>query len=287
MTAVTRWRLDIAYDGTDFSGWASQPGRRTVQATLESAIALVLRLPEVQLTVAGRTDAGVHARGQVCHVDLPSIALVEDASEDPTSRSGPPGATRMTRRLARVLPPDVRVRSISVAPAGFDARFAATWRRYAYRVCDAPVVADPLSRRAILTWPRRLDEGAMSEAAAPLLGTHDFAAFCKRREGATTVRTLLDLSWSRDVDVLTALVVADAFCHTMVRSLVGCLVAVGEGRRPVDWPARVLREGKRDSAVQVLPPVGLTLEEVGYPPEGRLAARARDARAVRRLPVPD
>ena len=264
--AVQRLRLDVSYDGTDFSGWADQPGRRTVQGTLEAAIATICRLPDVRLTVAGRTDAGVHARGQVAHVDLPVAAAQPDI---------------LARRLARLLPDDVRVPAVSTAPAGFDARFAATWRRYAYRLSDNAVAADPLVRRYVAAWPRRLDEVAMNAAADRLLGEHDFAAYCKKREGATTIRSLRELTWSREGDVLTARVVADAFCHHMVRSLVGSLTAVGEGRQPLDWPAQVLRSGVRDPRVTVVAAAGLTLEEVGYPPDEALASRVAESRRVR------
>ncbi len=268
--SAVRLRLDLAYDGTDFSGWADQPGRRTVQGTLEAALATVTRLPAVRLTVAGRTDAGVHARGQVAHVDLPAgVAADPDA---------------LARRLGRLLPDDVRVRQASVAPAGFDARFSAVWRRYAYRICDDAASADPLVRRHVLSWPRRLDEAAMDEAGRLLCGEHDFAAYCRKREGATTIRALRELAWSRDADVLTGRVVADAFCHNMVRSLVGALVAVGEGRQPVTWPADVLRAGVRDPRVGVVGPSGLTLEEVGYPPDAELAARAVESRQLRAAP---
>jgi tRNA pseudouridine38-40 synthase len=271
--AEVRLRLAVAYDGTDFSGWAAQPGRRTVQGTLEDALAMILRLPEARLTVAGRTDAGVHARGQVCHVDVAAEALAGPAMT----------VDRLTSRLASALPADVRVRSVTLAPAGFDARFSASWRRYAYRICDDPSAVDPLTRGHILTWPRRLDETAMNAAATLLVGQHDFAAFCKRREGATTVRALHRLEWVRDGGVLCAGVVADAFCHHMVRSLVGALVEVGEGRRPQDWPGQVLAAGRRDSRVPVVPACGLTLEEVRYPVDGELAARAREARSVRTM----
>lgn len=271
MQHMKRLRLDVAYDGSGFSGWASQRGRRTVQAALESAVATVLRLEGAALTVAGRTDAGVHARGQVCHVDVPAEALA-DVSVD-----------RLTCRLSRVLPADVRVRRIAAAPEGFDARFSALWRRYAYRVCDDPVTADPLQRGTVLWWPRRLDVAAMNVAAAPLLGEHDFAAFCKPREGATTIRTLQDFSWTRSDGEVVARVVADAFCHAMVRSLVGCLLPVGADSRAVGWPAEVLRRRTRDSRVHVVPAHGLTFEEVGYPPDDELSARAAAARAVRSL----
>lgn len=262
-----RIRIDLSYDGTDFRGWASQPGLRTVQGTLEAALATVLRLPEVGVVCAGRTDTGVHARGQVVHVDLPDATAYDD---------------RLERRLNGVLPADVRVRRVAAAPEGFDARFSATWRRYAYRVADTPALVDPLVRGHVLAWPRPLDVGAMAEASAALLGLQDFAAFCKRREGATTIRTLQQLDWSRDdAGLAVATVRADAFCHHMVRSLVGCLLAVGEGRRPVTWPAEVLVGAQRDPAVTVVPAHGLTLEQVGYPDDDELAGQAARARARR------
>jgi tRNA pseudouridine38-40 synthase len=260
-------RLDLGYDGTAFSGWAAQPSLRTVQGALEEALATLARTP-VRLTVAGRTDAGVHARGQVTHVDV-----APEVADDPL----------LLRRLNGLLPPDVRVRAAGRAPEGFDARFSAVWRRYAYRVADGP--ADPLRRHDTLAWPRRLDEAALAAACAPLLGEHDFAAFCRRREGATTVRALLDLAWARDGDgVLVLTVRADAFCHSMVRSLVGALLAVGEGRRPPEWPGSLLARDQRADDVAVAPPHGLCLVEVGYPPDDALLARQA---VTRRLRVPD
>jgi tRNA pseudouridine38-40 synthase len=269
---LLRVRLDVAYDGTDFSGWAEQPGRRTVQGVLEQALATVLRIEPPQLTVAGRTDAGVHASGQVCHFDVD--AHVWEAV---------PGDS-MIRRLAGVLPPDVRVRTARIAPSGFDARFSAIWRRYVYRVVDNAYGPDPLRRSVVLWYPRPLDVSAMNTAAAGLLGTHDFAAFCRAREGATTIRTLRTLTWERvNEDLAVATIDADAFCHNQVRSMVGALLAVGDGRRPADWPARVLAAGVRDSAVTVVPPHGLTLEAVGYPRDDQLASRAELARRTRTL----
>ena len=274
-----RLRLDLAYDGGDFHGWASQPGLRTVQGLVEAAMAQVLRVERVALTCAGRTDTGVHARGQVVHVDLDP-----ETWEAVRGRAHGPLDQVLLRRLNGVLPDDVRVRSAAPAPDGFDARFSAVWRRYAYRVADAPGSVDPLLRRSVLAWPRRLDVEAMSEASADLLGEHDFAAFCKRREGATTIRTLLDLSWCReDSGLVTATVRADAFCHHMVRALVGCLVAVGEARRTTSWPAEVLRAGVRDPHVSVVAAHGLTLEEVAYPADAELARQAEAARATRTL----
>jgi tRNA pseudouridine38-40 synthase len=275
-----RLRLDLAYDGTDFHGWARQPGLRTVQGTLEAALARVLRLETVALTVAGRTDTGVHARGQVSHLDLEQGVLV-----DSVGRSSGPATAGLLRRLNGVLPEDVRVHRVASAPAGFDARFSAVWRRYAYRIADAPALVDPLARRSVLAWPRPLDLVAMNDAAALLEGEHDFAAFCRKREGASTVRTLLELRWGRDEGGLAvATVRADAFCHHMVRALVGAMMAVGEGRRPPRWVAEVLRRGERDTAVTVVHPHGLTLEEVGYPDDADLAAQVRAARRVRTLP---
>jgi tRNA pseudouridine38-40 synthase len=268
--AALRVRLHISYDGTGFSGWARQPGLRTVQETLEHALARVLSLPEpAPLTVAGRTDAGVHARGQVAHADIPV---------DRWASAGPAAA----RRLARLLPADVRVHRIAPAPPGFDARFSAIWRRYAYRVCDDPALADPLARRCTLWHRGALDVAAMNEAARACLGEHDFAAFCRSREGASTVRTLLRMDWARTGPaVAEATVVADAFCHNMVRALVGAMLKVGEGSRPAGWPAEVLAARARDPAVPVVAPHGLCLAEVGYPADAGLAARATAARQVR------
>jgi tRNA pseudouridine38-40 synthase len=268
--APVRIRIDLSYDGTGFSGWAAQPGRRTVEGVLAETLGHVLRLPaSPRLTVAGRTDTGVHARRQVAHSDLPDAvwAAYADAAR---------------RRLARALPPDIRVRAIGPAPDGFDARFSALWRRYSYRVCDDPATADPLRRHETLWHPRGLDLAAMNAAAGTLTGEHDFAAFCRRREGATTVRALSRLDWRRDDDgVAVACVIADAFCHNMVRALVGALLAVGEGSRPPSWPSAVLAAAVRDPAVQVVPSHGLCLEEVRYPAPGQLAARAALTRQVR------
>ena len=245
--AYVRIKIDLAYDGTGFSGWAAQPGRRTVEGVLSETLGHVLRLPEAaRLTVAGRTDAGVHARGQVAHADVPGDSWAEHADT-------------ATRRLARALPPDIRARSIALAPDGFDARFSALWRRYSYRVCDDLAAADPLRRHDTLWWPRALDLSAMNAAALALLGEHDFAAFCRRREGATTVRALWRLDWERDAEG----------------------VAVGDGSRPPSWPPAVLAAAVRDPAVRVVPPHGLCLEEVRYPAPDQLAARAALTRRVR------
>jgi tRNA pseudouridine38-40 synthase len=270
-----RVRLDLSYDGTEFSGWAKQAGgRRTVQGEIEDALRTVTRTKDTtyELTVAGRTDAGVHARGQVAHVDLPEELWAEHRE-------------KLLKRLAGRLSKDVRVWSLTEAPAGFNARFSAVWRRYAYRVTDEPGGVDPLLRSHVLwhDWP--LDVEAMNQAAERLLGEHDFAAYCKKREGATTIRTLQQLSLVRGEDgVITATVRADAFCHNMVRSLIGALLFVGDGHRGPEWPGKVLAAGVRDSAVHVVRPHGLTLEEVGYPADELLAARNKEARNKRALP---
>ncbi|MEV0787256.1 tRNA pseudouridine(38-40) synthase TruA [Streptomyces sp. NPDC050423] len=273
-TGFVRVRLDLAYDGKDFSGWAKQTSRRTVQGEIEDALRTVTRSSRTyDLTVAGRTDAGVHARGQVAHVDLPAEVWAEHAD-------------KLLRRMAGRMAPDVRVWRIAEAPAGFNARFSALWRRYAYRVADRPGGVDPLVRGHVLWHDRPLDVDAMNEAAARMTGEHDFAAYCKKREGATTIRTLQKLSWVRDEasGIMTATVQADAFCHNMVRALIGAALFVGDGRRPAAWPAEVLAARVRDPGVHVVRPHGLTLEEVAYPADELLAARAVEARNVRTLP---
>lgn len=279
---TVRLRLDLAYDGTSFSGWAAQPGLRTVEGELTAALTTILRAPEpVTLTVAGRTDAGVHARGQVVHVDV-----------DPDVFAGLPGRSdrapgdALVRRLSGLLPMDIVVHRAGPAPEGFDARFAAQERRYLYRLADSEAPRDPLRRHDTVWWPRPLDLARMDEAAQALVGLKDFAAFCKRREGATTIRTLLEYRWRRlDDGVLAATVRADAFCHSMVRSLVGAVVAVGEGRRPPEWPSQLQRRAERASEVRVMAAHGLSLEAVTYPPDSQLASRAETARARREEPA--
>ncbi|WP_417561585.1 tRNA pseudouridine(38-40) synthase TruA [Microbacterium sp.] len=277
-----RIRLDIAYDGTHFRGWARQPGLRTVQGTIESALARIVG-GDPRLVVAGRTDAGVHATGQVAHVDLDDgqrerlfTRTRRDAASDPVDR--------LAHRLRGVLGayPDATVLRTSVAPAGFDARFSAVWRRYEYRVGDEVSGYDPLERARTTTVRARLDVEAMDAAARSLIGLHDFAAYCKPREEATTIRTLLEFDWHRSGrGILTANIKADAFCHSMVRALVGACVAVGEGRLTVRDAATLRDAGERTSAFKVLAARGLTLVEVGYPADDLLAARAEQTRARR------
>jgi tRNA pseudouridine38-40 synthase len=269
---VLRLRFDISYDGAAFAGWAFQPGQRTVAGIVAEALATVLRLDErAKLTVAGRTDAGVHASGQVAHLDVP----VANYRMDPR---------QLLRRLAGILPPDVRVWQVRQAPDGFDARFSAVGRRYTYRVCDGPFGVEPLRRGHVLWYPHPLDVDAMNAASRPLLGEHDFASFCKRREGATTIRMLRKLTWTRiDRYDVVADVQADAFCHSMVRALVGALLVVGDGRRPVEFPGEVLAGMARHPGVTVAAAHGLTLEEIYYPADDQLASRAATARQIRTL----
>ncbi|MDT0274968.1 tRNA pseudouridine(38-40) synthase TruA [Blastococcus goldschmidtiae] len=264
---LVRLRLSVSYDGTALHGWARQPAMRTVQGDLEQALGTVLRTP-VELTVAGRTDAGVHATGQVAHGDVPRALW--DQHRD-----------RLVRRLRGVLPADIAVPAVVEAHPDFDARFAALGRHYVYRLTDAPGGPPPLRRADTVAWPRTLDTAAMAAAAALLLGEHDFAAFCRRREGATTIRTLLALQVTRTGDLVTIDASADAFCHSMVRSLVGALTTVGEGRRPATWPATLLARDERASEVPVAPAGGLTLVRVDYPPDDMLAGRAVLTRARR------
>jgi tRNA pseudouridine38-40 synthase len=210
----------------------------------------------------------VHATGQVASADLPR-AVWEQHHE------------RLVRRLRGVLARDIAVRSVSEAHPAFDARFGALARHYEYRLTDAPGGPNPLRRADTVGWPRTLDQHAMRAAAALMVGQHDFAAYCRRREGATTVRTLLALDVHRDGDVVTVAASADAFCHSMVRSLVGALLAVGEGRRAPEWPAGLLARTERADEVTVAPAAGLTLVRVDYPPDDMLAARAEVTRARR------
>ena len=263
-----RVRLDLGYDGTHFAGWAVQTDQRTVQGELERSLAVLSRRHDLpRVIVAGRTDAGVHARAQVVHVDLPEQVATDRL---------------LLRRLNGLLPDDVRVRRTSLAPDGFDARFSALSRTYRYRIVDSPADVDPLRRHDVLTLPHRLDDGLMQQAAVHLLGLHDFAAYCRRREGATTRRTLLALDWERtDEGLLVATVQADAFCHSMVRSLVGALVHVGEGLHDVTWPGSLLALPTRALGVKVARAHGLTLEHVDYPPDEELLARQSVTRALR------
>lgn len=288
-----RVRIDMAYDGSDFAGWAAQPGLRTVQGEIEGALATLFGAAgdgaAPRVVVAGRTDAGVHATGQVLHVDLDSDRLAALAPADRGTRRGasPLAAVDvLARRLGGIVgrAGDIVIHTARVAPPGFDARFSPIWRRYEYRVADGTQPADPRTRRHTLAVRDILNIEAMNDAADALLGLRDFGAFCKPRDGATTIRTLQEFVWRRDRDgVLTATVRADAFCHSMVRSLVGAAIAVGRGALGVPELVAARDAAARTSRFPVVAAHGLTLVEVGYPPDGELAARAEQTRAKREI----
>ena len=275
-----RLRLDIAYDGTEFAGWATQAEQRTVAGVINAALTTVFRT-QVVTRAAGRTDTGVHATGQVAHVDVPADAIPHAYPR--AMRPGDSEFLPLVRRLSRLLPPDVRVSDIVRAPAGFDARFSALRRHYTYRLSTAPYGVDPQDARYVTPWPRPLDVGAMTAASRELIGLNDFAAFCRHREGATTIRDLQRLDWSKSGDLVTAFVTADAFCWSMVRSLVGALLAVGEGRREPAWCAGLLAATRRSSEFAAAPAQGLTLVGVDYPSDDQLEARTSVTRDVRRI----
>ena len=254
-----RLRIDLAYDGTNFSGWAVQPDRRTVQVQVEQAIEKIARVP-IESIVAGRTDAGVHATGQVIHVDIPESVGLDD----------------LAYKLNRILDEDIRINKIEIAPPAFHARFSALRRYYQYRILDENKVIQPLARLNTAGWYRPLDVNLMNEASQLLLGTHDFAAFCKFREGATTIRTLEKYEWVRDSEgYLIADVVADAFCYSMVRNLVGAVVCVADGRFEPSWIRTLLENRERVSDSLVFPARGLTLYKVDYPDAAELLERAK------------
>jgi tRNA pseudouridine38-40 synthase len=253
-----RLRIDLAYDGTHFFGWGKQPDRRTVQEEVEKAIGTVTQ-SKIDSIVAGRTDAGVHASGQVIHVDVPDTVNLEE----------------LGYKLNRILDTDVRVMNVSVAPVAFHARFSALRRHYTYKILDANQVVSPLHRFDVTSWYRPLDIDAMNTASALLLGDHDFAAYCKFREGATTIRQLQKFEWIRDSEgYLIGDVVADAFCYSMVRNLVGAVVCVADGRFGPEWIAETLANKVRISDSLVFPASGLTLRQVDYPSDYELLDRA-------------
>ena len=253
-----RLRLDLSYDGTNFSGWAVQPDRRTVQQVIEDAISTVAQA-KAETIVAGRTDAGVHATGQVIHVDVPETLELSD----------------LAYKLNRILDEDIRINQISIAPPAFHARFSALRRYYEYRILDENKVIPPLVRFNTESWYRPLDVDVMNQASALLLGTHNYAAFCKFREGATTIRTLETYSWRRDSDgYLIGDVIADAFCYSMVRNLVGAIVCVADGRKDLSWITTLLEDKERVSDSLVFPARGLTLYKVDYPTDAELLERA-------------
>ncbi|MFC7401060.1 tRNA pseudouridine(38-40) synthase TruA [Citricoccus sp. GCM10030269] len=285
--ALVRVRLVLAYDGTDYKGWAVQPHLPTVQGALEGALATIIRRP-VRTVVAGRTDSGVHARGQVVHFDL------TDTEWNAVTRGRAeldPGPT-LVRRLGGALSHEhgaLVVTNAARAPEGFDARFSALWRSYSYSISDALQTRDPLNRRFTHWHKTPLDVELMDAEARSVLGLHDFLTFCKPRDGATTIRELQDFGFTRDPQsgIIRAHLQADAFCHNMVRALVAACMQVGEGRHPAGWVAQRLGAMVRDSQTRLAPPHALVLEHVEYPDVGSapnaFAARAEGTRAKRRL----
>jgi len=283
-----RLRLEISYDGSSFSGWGIQPVLRTVQGELESALATIFNAhsPAPRLTVAGRTDAGVHALGQVAHLDLTAEQWL--SLDAPLRGKKSAGGTNRTKSLARMLNGlaghrgEIHVRAVTIAPAGFDARFSAIWRRYEYRIADLLALRSPLGRSHTLWYPSTLDVNAMNFAAQSLTGLHDWASYCKPREQATTIRTLQEFTWRRaDDGVLIAHLRADAFCHNMVRALVGATVAVGEGKLASVDLVDLRDDRVRTSVIKVVPPTGLALMEIGYPDDSAMGAQATLSRARR------
>jgi tRNA pseudouridine38-40 synthase len=259
-----RLRMDIAYDGTNFYGWGAQPDRRTIQDLVEEAISRISRVDSESI-VAGRTDAGVHATGQVIHVDVPDTIFTSELNY-----------RDFRYKLNRILDEDVRIMDITDAPAGFHARFSALRRHYVYKLIDNNDVIPPLSRHDVASWYRPLDVDRMNEASTLLLGHHDFAAFCKFRQGGTTIRTLEKYEWKRSDDgLLIADVVADAFCYSMVRNLVGAVVCVADGRKDPLWISELLANKERVSDSLVFPARGLTLYQVDYPRDDQLLERAK------------
>ncbi|AZN30982.1 tRNA pseudouridine(38-40) synthase TruA [Flaviflexus salsibiostraticola] len=287
---MNRIRLDLSYDGSGFHGWAAQPGLRTVEGVLTEALETILRR-QIRLTVAGRTDAGVHAAAQTAHFD------VEDEvwQRVPGRSSRTPGEallTRLTGVMARGQVNrgigDIVIARVEQTSSDFDARFSAVGRRYRYRIDDRPVPDVFARTRALRSEP--LDDRLMMRAGAGLVGEHDFLSFCKPREGATTIRTLRGLDVHRpgsgpDAGLLVLDLEADAFCHSMVRSIVGTLVEIGRGRRDPVWAQKRLAERSRSEGVVIAPAHGLTLEGVEYPDESRYAQQAEQARRVRENPL--
>lgn len=293
---TVRVRVDLSYDGGPFDGWARQPGRETVQGSVEAALSMLIR-KQVRTVVAGRTDAGVHARGQVLHFDVGDqdwLRLGGGRSENPAGVL----QRRLAGVLARVLgtqrrqrglpeiPGAIVVRDVREAPPGFDARFSAVARRYTYRIHDGACGHDPLTRNSTWWVKEELDVAAMQEAVAALPGLRDFLSFCKPRSGATTVREVRHVQVTRsEQGVIELQIEADAFCHNMVRSIVGATVRVGRGERPVEWMAQRVAQRERSSDMLLAPPQGLVLEQVLYPDDVALAARAEQTRARRESPA--
>ena len=268
-SGLIRIRLDIAYDGTDFSGFGTQPQQRTVQGELNKVLKKFLRVTSIKTIGAGRTDKGVHARGQVVHFDV---------SEDIWKNIKDP-----MYKFRRLLPVDIQVRKASVVPLDFDARYSALTRRYSYTVCDSKQGLDPFNSRFVLDYRKKLDEHDMNKASQMLIGLNDFYAFCKTRAGSTTIRNLIKFKWSRKSQFLTAEVIADAFCYSMVRGLVGAILQVGTGKKSVNWPKEIMEKRKKVTDLNVVSPSALILEEVSYPHPSLYKSQYKLTRRLRTL----
>jgi len=252
-----RLRIDLSYDGTNFSGWAKQPDQRTLQEEIEHALT-VLTQSTIATIVAGRTDAGVHAEHQVIHTDVPEKTDI----------------TNFAFRLNQLLDEDIRVNSVVYAPSNFHARFTASARTYKYKIIDGGRVTPPLDRYDSADWFRDLDIDLMNQGSKLLLGEHDFFAFCKFREGGTTIRNLLQFDWARDEkNYLVATIKAESFRYNMVRNLVGAAVCVGEKRFEPEWMLKTLEDKVRIPDSYVFPAKGLTLVSVEYPAESEYLTR--------------
>ena len=298
-----RLRLDLAYDGGDFYGWAKQPTLRTVQGVLEDALHKVLRVNKddasepLRLSVAGRTDTGVHASYQVCHLDVSEFVL-----QNCVGHTNLTPVKALEYRLCGVLPKDISIHSVSIAPSGFDARFSALNRTYVYRISDAANRAnlDPRMRGFVLQLDYDLNVDAMNQAASLIVGLHDFGSFARPNPGGTTIRCVKKAVWNRvfqgsclskstgkipsiENGLLEFTIVADAFAHNMVRSLVGACVQVGCAKRSVDWFKNKIENPIREGSTGPIAANGLTLEYVEYPKDEELAARANAIRAKRTI----
>ena len=241
------YRLDIAYDGSGFKGYARQQAMRTVQGELESALTTYLKTP-IATSVAGRTDAGVHARGQV-------VSFEHEGGID---------LARLPRAINGIIGPEVSVLDASRVENGFNARFSATWRRYRYRI-DTRLSPDPLTRQTVWHAGRDLDVEAMTAAAAAFVGEHDFSSFCRSIDGKSNVRDVTEVSLSESDGIVDIWVQANAFCQQMVRSIVGYLYDVGRGFSDGGLANEVIAARDRAAVSTVAPPHGLILWEVGYP----------------------
>ena len=263
---LIRIRGKISYDGKDFSGWGMQPDRRTVQGELENAISTFLRVDRVIVQYAGRTDAGVHATAQVIHFDISETDSMDIKD--------------LTYRINAILPEDISIQELEVTTPDFDARFAALSRRYEYLIYQGqrnPLLRDRAHRSYL-----PLDVPAMNDASQALIGLHDFSAFCKKREGATTIRTLMKFDWTETADGLIKVELeADAFCYSMVRGLIGAVLAIGEGKFDKAWLENYLAGREREAHVFAAPALGLTLVDVKYPDASEYAKRIAETLQVR------